>query len=224
MHEKEFGSYLRELRKGKGLTTSKLAEGSGISQSYISQIETGNRGIPTDDILMKLADGLGVDYMDLLSKAGKDRSPFDVHLRNFVKLLIGDNELPFAIERQGEFEECLERLFIKHNLKPNKTIHIKPGTKHSDIVEQYIDMVLDIENTSIKWELLQDLQDLAHKYHLWFNPKYEHQPYGIKNYSILEDLYALLNRNGRITYKGHAITEKERTLIENYLDALFSET
>ncbi|HER2178041.1 TPA: helix-turn-helix domain-containing protein, partial [Streptococcus pyogenes] len=38
MNVKEFGAYLKELRKSKSLSTHKLAELSGVSQSYISHV------------------------------------------------------------------------------------------------------------------------------------------------------------------------------------------
>lgn len=70
MEPKEFGKYLRSLRENAKLTMRKLDSLSGVSHSYISQIERGERGIPSPDILKKLADPLNIPYMDLLHKAG----------------------------------------------------------------------------------------------------------------------------------------------------------
>jgi transcriptional regulator with XRE-family HTH domain len=50
----EFGSYLRELRKTQNLTLGKVAKDIGITNSYLSMIETGERGV-TDRILVRLA-------------------------------------------------------------------------------------------------------------------------------------------------------------------------
>lgn len=69
----DFGSYLRTLRKEKKLTLVALAELTGLSHSYLSQLERGDRGvggIPSPDILRKLAAHLGADYSDLMIKAG----------------------------------------------------------------------------------------------------------------------------------------------------------
>lgn len=49
----------RLVRLARGLTTSKLAEMSGVSQNYISQIES-NRRTPSSDIKEKLAKALNV--------------------------------------------------------------------------------------------------------------------------------------------------------------------
>lgn len=70
MNNLEFGNYLRELRKKKKLTIRQLDTYSGVSHSYISQVERGNRGIPSPEILEKLAKPLGVDYEELMIKAG----------------------------------------------------------------------------------------------------------------------------------------------------------
>ncbi|QNU32611.1 helix-turn-helix transcriptional regulator [Geobacillus sp. 47C-IIb] len=41
MYNKEFGDYLRSLRKRKNLSIKELQELSGVSDAYISQIENG---------------------------------------------------------------------------------------------------------------------------------------------------------------------------------------
>lgn len=70
MNNVEFGNYLREKRKEKKLTIRQLDTYSGVSHSYISQVERGNRGIPSPDVLKKLSKPLGVDYEELMVKAG----------------------------------------------------------------------------------------------------------------------------------------------------------
>lgn len=70
MESIDFGKYLKSLRKGKKLTVRQLDLYSGVSHSYISQMEAGKRGIPTPDILNKLSKPLGVEYGDLMKVAG----------------------------------------------------------------------------------------------------------------------------------------------------------
>src|SRR5699024_9309319 len=64
-----FGNYLKLLRKQKGLTLVKLQEETGISNSYLSQIEN-NQFTPSNDILRKLATFYKIDYFMLANKAG----------------------------------------------------------------------------------------------------------------------------------------------------------
>jgi SOS regulatory protein LexA len=67
---KEFGNYLKKLRKENGLTIRQLTEKSGVSNAYLSQLETGKRGLPKPEILAKLHGPLGVGYDELMEKAG----------------------------------------------------------------------------------------------------------------------------------------------------------
>ncbi|HZG81764.1 MAG TPA: helix-turn-helix domain-containing protein [Brevibacillus sp.] len=67
---KQFGGYLREQRKKKGLTLVELSEKSGVSQPYLSQIENGKGGIPSPEILFKLTNPLGLTHAHLMIKAG----------------------------------------------------------------------------------------------------------------------------------------------------------
>lgn len=67
---KEFGQYLKKLRKIKGITLTELGEMVGYSNPYLSQIETGKRGTPSPEILAKLSGPLGVSYEELMIEAG----------------------------------------------------------------------------------------------------------------------------------------------------------
>jgi transcriptional regulator with XRE-family HTH domain len=65
-----FGSYLRRIRKARGLSLKQVETSAEVSNAYISQIETGRRRPPHPDILKKLAKVYEVPLKDLLVKAG----------------------------------------------------------------------------------------------------------------------------------------------------------
>jgi len=66
-----FGNYLKELRARKGVSLKKVEEATGISNAYLSQLETGvRRRIPTSKRLNALADYYNVSIQQLLQKAG----------------------------------------------------------------------------------------------------------------------------------------------------------
>lgn len=65
-----FGAELKKLRKEKGISIRKAGELSNISHAYISQIENGKRDIPKPELLKKLSKALGIEYLDLMVKAG----------------------------------------------------------------------------------------------------------------------------------------------------------
>ena len=65
----ELGHAIKGVRNDKGLTLEKLSELTGVSQPYLSQIESGKRQ-PSTEILKKLAIALDIFYFDLLKLAG----------------------------------------------------------------------------------------------------------------------------------------------------------
>jgi len=66
----EIGEKLKSLRNEKDYTLKQLAQITGISISFISDIENGRR-IPGLENLKKLAEGLGATNVELLIGTGK---------------------------------------------------------------------------------------------------------------------------------------------------------
>ncbi|AVX21635.1 Helix-turn-helix [Carboxydocella sporoproducens DSM 16521] len=62
-----FNARLKAIRKALGLSQTRLAELSGVSQAYISELEAGCKQ-PTLTILDKLAKALGVSVAELLDE------------------------------------------------------------------------------------------------------------------------------------------------------------
>ena len=66
-----FGDFLKKLRARKGVSLKKVEEVTGISNAYLSQLETGKRRrLPTPDRLIALADYYNASIKELLKKAG----------------------------------------------------------------------------------------------------------------------------------------------------------
>ena len=66
-----FGDFLKKLRARKGVSLKKVEEATGISNAYLSQLETGERRrFPKPDRLIALADYYNVSIKELLEKAG----------------------------------------------------------------------------------------------------------------------------------------------------------
>lgn len=64
------GRNVRRIRKAKGLTQETLAEVSGFSQQYLSDLERG-RCNPSIVTLYELAQALGVSHVDLVQPDGE---------------------------------------------------------------------------------------------------------------------------------------------------------
>ena len=59
-------SNLKENRKKRGISQSKLAENAGISTQYIAMIEL-SRQFPTPEVLERIAAALGIEAYELFS-------------------------------------------------------------------------------------------------------------------------------------------------------------
>lgn len=67
------GEYLKSARLKRGMGQEQLAEAAGVSNAYVSLIETGRRGAArgvSRDIVLRLADALGESKSYLLTLAG----------------------------------------------------------------------------------------------------------------------------------------------------------
>jgi len=64
------GQYLRSLRDVSGFTLREAEEKSGISNAFISQVESGKVKHPSPAMLYKLANLYGVPYEILMERAG----------------------------------------------------------------------------------------------------------------------------------------------------------
>jgi transcriptional regulator with XRE-family HTH domain len=64
------GINLRRARTARGLTQEELAEQSGFSQQYISELENGRRN-PTIVSIYELAQALGVTHEQLVASSGQ---------------------------------------------------------------------------------------------------------------------------------------------------------
>ena len=66
----KLGQYLRALRESKGLSLRQVESKSGISNAFVSQMESGKVKQPSPGILYKIAELYGVPYDSLMELAG----------------------------------------------------------------------------------------------------------------------------------------------------------
>lgn len=86
---KESGKRIQELRRGRGMTQTQLAEYVGISSDNLGRIERGQQGVSID-LLIELADffAVSMDYIALGRKMKVDvvRSMIRSAIDTLVKL------------------------------------------------------------------------------------------------------------------------------------------
>lgn len=91
------GDYLREQRVAAKLSLRQLAEQTGVSNPYLSQIERGLRR-PSAEVLQQLAKALRISAETLYVRAGI-LSPEDGEVRSVELAILGDTGLT---ERQKQ--------------------------------------------------------------------------------------------------------------------------
>ena len=62
-----FANALKKLRKAKGLTQETLAQRAGVDYKYLQKLEGRNPSSPTLATMEKLANGLDVTLVELIS-------------------------------------------------------------------------------------------------------------------------------------------------------------
>ncbi|MBM7840647.1 transcriptional regulator with XRE-family HTH domain [Alkalihalobacillus xiaoxiensis] len=70
MRAEEFGLFIRSLRKEKQMTIRQLELYSGVSHSYLSQLENGKKDIPSANVINKISKALKLPQELLMQKAG----------------------------------------------------------------------------------------------------------------------------------------------------------
>ncbi|MGB8953889.1 MAG: helix-turn-helix transcriptional regulator [Tumebacillaceae bacterium] len=99
----KFGEFLRMKRQERGLSGRKLAAKSGISQTYLSQMETGDKPPPSDQKIRRLAEVLEIPTNRLMELAGRaPQQESNAVISNVVKSIRQTLEQSY-----GEFAERL---------------------------------------------------------------------------------------------------------------------
>ena len=79
------GKALQRLRKDNGWTLSTVSAKTGVAISTLSKIEN-NQSSPNYDVLIRLAEGLGVDFVELVKGGASPPShPGPERLRGTVR-------------------------------------------------------------------------------------------------------------------------------------------
>ena len=99
MDQKKIGSFLKNLRKGKGLTQEQLAEQFNVSARTISRWETGSN-MPDLSLLVELADFYDVDIREIIDGERKGEIMNMEEKETLTKVAdYADNEKNVLLER-----------------------------------------------------------------------------------------------------------------------------
>ena len=110
MNQVKIGEFLRELRKGKGLTQEQLAEQFNISRRSVSRWETGSN-LPDLDILIEMADYYEVELKEILNGERKSEK-MNEELKETVLKETVLKVAEFSNEDKRKLTERMNKLFI----------------------------------------------------------------------------------------------------------------
>ncbi|MFC0905291.1 helix-turn-helix domain-containing protein [Clostridium sp. MT-14] len=135
------GDKIKNIRKTKGLSQKKLAEASGISPSYLQQLELGQKKNPSIDVLNKISKALDINIKELIPYTTEEQ-------RNASSLKIINN----LIDKNPQYKEkILDALNSMYNIIIGE--FYKPSNlKNSDIVIKTLTNNLDLYR-ELTWEL-----------------------------------------------------------------------
>ncbi|MDO8749984.1 MAG: helix-turn-helix transcriptional regulator, partial [Dehalococcoidia bacterium] len=111
------GQYLRELRQRVKLSLREVEQQVGISNSYLSQVETGQRR-PGTNVLKRLAPLYGVSVRDLLERAGHlveipAEVPEDEEVERAYQFVLSDPRFRFGTSPRGEMDTESRRFIVQ---------------------------------------------------------------------------------------------------------------
>lgn len=111
----DIGSFIRDLRENAQVSVRQLAERSGVSNPYLSQVERGLRK-PSADVLSQIAKALRVSAEVLYVRAGmlepsdksqvRDAIVTDTAITERQKQILLEIYASFTQQNEAHFEEC----------------------------------------------------------------------------------------------------------------------
>lgn len=195
MNAKEFGEFLKSTRKNKKMTIRQLELYSGVSNAYISQLERGIKGIPSPDILQKLAKPLGLEYEELMSSAGYIEGNETTRLLDKFLYHIADtyNLEELIIKEYGKVDEdfkSLRELLDTMNLEEK--------------LEVFMAATDNLENVAL------DVNDRGEKE---FYLGYKKRDYNLEEDNFVDEI--------NLTYKGMKLNRSEKLEFLSIARAIF---
>ncbi|MBR08357.1 MAG: hypothetical protein CMP48_11865 [Rickettsiales bacterium] len=168
-----FGLKLKEIRNEKGVSYQELREKTGLSLSYLSEIENGKK-YPKGDKIMAIASALGVTYDELVSlKVPKKLEPV-------VRLIQSDFFKAFPLEQFGlnpqklveiiSFDPVKINAFINTVLQVARTFELKQESFYYTALRSY----QEIHNN-----YFEEIEEAVEELHMEF-PELKEVPFSEK--------------------------------------------
>lgn len=103
-----FGIYFEQKRQEKKIPLRELASKTGVSHTYLYNIEKGLKAPPNDLILVKLADVLSLNcverklWFDIAAKENQQRNDTNVHIPVDILIYLSNRKSAFEVIRKAD--------------------------------------------------------------------------------------------------------------------------
>ncbi|SEN87062.1 Helix-turn-helix [Amphibacillus marinus] len=237
----KIGEIIKELRNKKGISARELSRRSGISQPYLSQLETGKNNNPTNEVLKKIASGLSIEFVELihlsnyynaeeveknkinklLSEMTDLKGYFLPHLKEDVFYAIRESNLYMAHAFHNASDASgYERMFTDYFLNKNDEWTYSERD-HEDMAKDFdkaynirtmLEVIEQGETTIEELESFSNLlNDIANKHNIAITG----------NEEVEADLYKVI-KHKNVHYKQNKLNDNDKIIIAAYLDGYFS--
>lgn len=140
----KIGEFIRSKRKERKLTLKQLAQEIGLSHTYLSQIELGDRKA-SPDVLRQLSEALNVSYSELMEVAGYTKESDKIEI--MMNELLTFNEMKQY--KNAEFENVTLEL-SRSDLDEETRKHLKKVAAQRKSEVQKLDVLIRFLDESIR--------------------------------------------------------------------------
>lgn len=121
------GEFLKQLREKKNVSLREVEKDTGISNVYLSQLETGDRQkLPTPERLKKIASYYNVTINELLQKAGyygnddNIEKTYEQKIDSLFSHVTSDPQFKFGTRLKGKYDLDAKKFIIELYSKATK--------------------------------------------------------------------------------------------------------
>lgn len=162
------GAHIRALRQERNMTLKQLAEESGLSVGFLSQLERGISSVAID-LLAQLADILGVSLQSFFDLS-QDADPV-VHGFDLRSQPVGPQIIQYVLSHNVSAFEMLPRLFILQPMPGGASEAITPyshaGEEFAYVLEGIVTVLLEGQRYTLYPG--DSIQIRSGALHNWFN-------------------------------------------------------
>lgn len=220
-----FGLKVKELRQERGLTYQQLNRLSGLSVSYLSEIESGKK-YPKGDKIAILAEALGVDYdalvslqvprklqpvVDLMESHFFQEFPleeFGLSAQKLVEIVSEDpdkiNALINTISQVARNYELRKQPFYEIALRSYQELRLNYFEELETWVEEMHMEFFELKELPLQPEVLEDIL-------LKIGVRSDYQK--LAEFSSLKDLRSLYDEKKRLLYLNQGLTSAQRNFL-----------